>query len=133
MLSVRNPYTVNAYGVALFKGLEQIRMENVHLYRLLIVTGRKQGMMEKVVTEGTGIRGKSDFVTSAGKTGTAETGQRNSDDLPIVQSWFVGYFPTNYPRYVVTVFAEDAQNSGADTAKAFCEISNKLMLKQGNG
>ena len=92
-----------------------------------------RSMMEKVVSDGTGIRGKSDFVTSAGKTGTAETGQRNADDLPIVQSWFVGYFPTNYPRYVVTVFAEDAQNSGADTAKAFCEISNKLTLKQGNG
>ena len=90
-------------------------------------------MMKRVVTDGTGIRAQGNVVNAAGKTGTAETGQRNSAGYPVVQSWFTGYFPADNPRYVITVFAEDAQNTDADTAKAVCEISNNLYKLKGNG
>lgn len=92
-----------------------------------------RGMMRRVVTDGTGSRAQGNAVNIAGKTGTAETGQRNSMGYPVVQSWFVGYFPAEHPRYVVTILAEDAQNTEADTALAACEISNKVAELKRNG
>ncbi len=84
-------------------------------------------MMELVVTEGTGLKAKPTGCTAAGKTGTAETGQRAVDGSPVVQSWFTGYIPAENPQYVITILAEDAENTNASTAQLFCEISNKLM------
>lgn len=84
-----------------------------------------QHMMEAVVSTGTGKSALPDRCTAAGKTGTAETGQRNAGK-PVVQSWFAGYFPADNPQYVVTVLAEDAQNTGGKAAQCFREISNKL-------
>ena len=84
-------------------------------------------MMQAVVTEGTGIAAQSPLIDSAGKTGTAETGQVNTNGMPVIQSWFTGYFPAIQPQYVVTVLAEDAQNTGNQATKVFCEISNKLI------
>lgn len=89
--------------------------------------GHMRRMMEAVVTDGTGISAQPAYSTAAGKTGTAETGQVNESGIPVVQSWFTGYFPAEQPRYVVTVLAEDAQNTGNRATKVFCEISNKLM------
>lgn len=86
-------------------------------------------MMEAVVRNGTGKAAAPSVCTAAGKTGTAETGQTGGNK-PVVQSWFAGYFPAEEPRYVVTVLAEDAQNTGGQAAKCFCEISNKLYALQ---
>ena len=90
-------------------------------------------MMRSVVAEGTGMRAQGDYVTVAGKTGTAETGQYNASGQPVVQSWFTGYFPAENPKYVITFLAEDAQNSGTDASLAVCEFSNKLYKLKGNG
>lgn len=84
-----------------------------------------RSMMRAVVQDGTGKAAAPELCTAAGKTGTAETGQTGSEK-PVVQSWFAGYFPAENPRYVITVLAEDAQNTGGQSAKCFCEISNKL-------
>ncbi len=86
-------------------------------------------MMVAVVRTGTGKMAAPTECTAAGKTGTAETGQK-SGDKPVVQSWFAGYFPAENPRYVVTVLAEDAQNTGGKAAQCFCEISNELYKLQ---
>lgn len=83
-------------------------------------------MMERVVTEGTGSAAHSNTISVAGKTGTAETGQRNNGN-PVTHSWFTGYFPAENPQYVVTVFIEDMALSDKSAAEVFCEISNNLM------
>jgi len=90
-------------------------------------------MMRRVVTDGTGVRAQGENVSIAGKTGTAETGQVNSAGYPVVQSWFTGYFPAEQPKYIITVLAEDAQNTGADTLLLACEISNKVYENNRNG
>ncbi len=84
-----------------------------------------QEMMRLVVEQGTGKRAKPERSDAAGKTGTAQTGQRNNGQ-PVIQNWFTGYFPTENPAYVITIVAEDAQNSGGDAVGLFCEISNNL-------
>lgn len=84
-----------------------------------------QWMMEQVVTNGTGVRAQPSNHTAAGKTGTAETGQVNGN-LPVVQSWFTGYYPADNPQYIITILAEDAENNDSDTQAFFREICNLL-------
>jgi peptidoglycan glycosyltransferase len=58
-------------------------------------------------------------VRIAGKTGTAEVGDRNgngvidTDEKP--HSWFIGFAPANHPRFAIAVIAEN-QGLGALTA-----------------
>lgn len=85
-----------------------------------------QNMLKKVVTDGTGQQAQPSACTSAGKTGTAETGQIK-DGSPVVQSWFTGYIPAESPKYIITVLAENAKSTNASASQLFCEISNKLI------
>ena len=90
-----------------------------------------RGMMERVVTHGTGRAAALAVCSSAGKTGTAQTGQMNGEN-PVVQSWFTGYFPAEIPQFVITVLAEDAENTNGRATALFCELVNKLSeTKQG--
>lgn len=89
-------------------------------------------MMELVVTDGTGMAAHTDTVTTAGKTGTAETGQRDNGRA-VTHSWFTGYFPAEDPHYVVTVVVENISNDDASAAEIFCEISNNLIEQKRNG
>lgn len=86
-------------------------------------------MLEMVVTDGTGRKATLNGETSAGKTGTAQTGQQNGD-VPVIQSWFTGYFPADEPRYVISVIAEDSDSNRTNATACFCEISNKLIEKE---
>ena len=82
-------------------------------------------MMEKVVSEGTGVRAQPNQVSAAGKTGTAETGQLNNLSA-VTHSWFTGYYPADSPQYVITVLVEDWQTTEKSAAELFCEIINNL-------
>ena len=93
-------------------------------------------MMEEVMVKGTGkdvkkmyfenggyttvpINKNERFVRVAGKTGTAEVGDRNGngqvdpDEKP--HSWFIGFAPADSPRYAIAVIAEN-QGFGSLTA-----------------
>ncbi len=65
------------------------------------------GYMKKVMTEGTGQRGKVSGVEIAGKTGTAEVDGEKSHGL------FVGFAPADDPEIVITVVLENSGGSGA--------------------
>ncbi len=81
------------------------------------IAGEVQGMMEAVVTEGTGTAAQIPGVTVAGKTGTAEladtAGKKNAAKL--TDAWFVGYAPVGDPKVVVAALFPNA-GYGADTA-----------------
>ena len=85
-------------------------------------------MMEKTVSEGTGQAAVPTLTTAAGKTGTAETGQL-IDGNPVSQSWFVGYFPADEPRYVVVVLAENADRTNVKSTEIFKEIADKIISR----
>ena len=90
-------------------------------------------MMELAVSDGTGSAAAANVGISAGKTGTAETGQVNNGKA-VVHSWFTGYYPANDPQYVITVMIEDKGSDDASAAQVFgsivngldCELINKL-------
>ena len=70
--------------------------------------------MRQVVDSGTAPGAKSRFTAVAGKTGTAEFGERRPDGSYMEHGWFTGYAPFNDPQIAVAVFLE--QGNGAGTA-----------------
>lgn len=81
------------------------------------IAGEIQGMMEAVVSYGTGTTAQIPGVTVAGKTGTAElkdtAGKKN--EAKDTDAWFVGYAPVGDPKVVVCALFPN-QGYGADTA-----------------
>ena len=79
-------------------------------------------MMEQVMESGTGSA--LEFpVPVAGKTGSAET-TRGSEDL--VHGWFTGFFPSDEPKYTVTVFIENGKTGSGSALPVFQQIVNYL-------
>jgi len=64
--------------------------------------------------------------TAGGKTSTAQTGQYNTDGSEILQAWFTGYFPTDKPKYVVTVLAENGKSGNTAAGPIFKEIAEEI-------
>lgn len=79
-------------------------------------------MMEKVCEEGT-ASGAELHVRAAGKTGSAEAGDRGRYT---VHGWFTGYFPADSPEYTVTVLAENGKTGSGSALPVFEEIVNYL-------
>ncbi|WP_457623428.1 peptidoglycan D,D-transpeptidase FtsI family protein [Persephonella sp.] len=62
-----------------------------------------------VVEIGTAKKGKSEFFTVAGKTGTAQKYDPKIKALSNEKfyTWFAGYFPANEPKFTVVIFANE--------------------------
>lgn len=70
------------------------------------------GMMEAVVTEGTGTAAQIPGVQVAGKTGTAET----QIGAAVNNVWFIAFAPAQNPRVAVAVTLQDVPGQGAEFA-----------------
>jgi cell division protein FtsI/penicillin-binding protein 2 len=93
----------------------------------------REGMRQAVDT-GTATTAKARSVAVAGKTGTAEFGERRPDGSYQEHGWFTGYAPFNNPEIAVVVFLE--QGGGALTAapvagKIFEYYYSRKALAQG--
>jgi peptidoglycan glycosyltransferase len=90
--------------------------------------GKIRGLMARVMEKGTGKKvkkiyfeagryttspstGKTKAVRVAGKTGTAEVGDRNNNGIAdpneIAHSWFIGFAPADHPKVAVAAVAEN--------------------------
>ncbi len=98
------------------RGERVISSENAALLRY---------MMSQVVTTGTGKSAQPDSCSAAGKTGTAETGQIVDGNF-VTQSWFVGYFPAESPKYLICVLAEDAASTDVKATEIFRKLANAI-------
>jgi penicillin-binding protein A len=74
-----------------------------------IATKIKQYMID-TVKKGTGVNAKISGITVAGKTGTAEDGEK-------VHSWFVAFAPAENPQIAVAVIVENGGTGGQRAAK----------------
>lgn len=79
--------------------------------------------MEQVVDRGTGIKAS----VGAGKTGTAQTGRRNSNGEPISDGWFAGYAPRLSPSIAAVFLVEDG-GGGESAAPLFREFVESLNI-----
>jgi len=89
--------------------------------------GLLQEYMKETVVNGTGKAGNSIYVTSAAKTGTAQTGIIK-DNRRVLQAWYAGFFPYEQPEYICVVLIEDGQSGGADAGPVFKYIAEELCI-----
>jgi len=81
-----------------------------------------QGMLERVIQEGTGREAGITGYQVAGKTGSAEVNKKAGT----INAWFSGYAPVPEPRYVITVLVEEGESGGKTAAPVFREILQRL-------
>ena len=67
----------------------------------------RQGMVDAVAWGSATPANLHTDLQIAGKTGTAEFGQRHADDTSDTHGWFSGFAPANDPELAVTVFLEN--------------------------
>lgn len=91
-----------------------IKQFNPDTYRRLMSTDEAaalNGLMQEVVTSGTGTKLAGLSYTAAGKTGSAEYNSIKTDS----HAWFTGFAPAENPKICVTIIIEGA-GSGGDYA-----------------
>ena len=69
---------------------------------------------------------KSDIVSSGGKTSTAQTGRFLSNGTEILNCWFTGYFPSDKPKYAVTIIAEEKNSGNSSAAPIYKKIAEYI-------
>ena len=75
-------------------------------------------MLTKAVSDGTARPVQSDLIGIGGKTGTSQN----------FGVWFAGFFPTDEPRWAMSVYIADGENGGSDAGSVCREVAEKLAL-----
>jgi cell division protein FtsI (penicillin-binding protein 3) len=87
-------------------------------------------MMEGVVLKGTATNIKSEYVSMAGKTGTAKTNYANKSEYAKYNGSFCGYFPAENPMYSMMVVIYEpkagAYYGGATAGPVFKNVAEKV-------
>ncbi|MGE5422258.1 MAG: peptidoglycan D,D-transpeptidase FtsI family protein [Ignavibacteriales bacterium] len=83
--------------------------------------------LRKVTTSGTGQLANIETGGCGGKTATSQTGQFTAEGEEILDTWFVGFFPANQPRWVISVLVEHGQSGGHNAAPVFKEIAEQIV------
>jgi penicillin-binding protein 2 len=71
--------------------------------------------------------GRPSNTTASGKTSTAQTGQYHADGTEICQAWITGYFPSDKPKYAVTVLVEDGTSGNTTASPIFKQIVENIV------
>lgn len=84
------------------------------------------GYLGLVTSTGTGRNAALPGIGCGGKTATSQTGQYTESGEEILDTWFVGYFPAEKPRWVIAVLVEHGQSGGRNAAPVFKEIAEGI-------
>lgn len=112
-------------GTTLFTFPNQpLKGDNIAPYTAM----RLQQLLREVVKSdvGTGRRFQTLPYEVAGKSGTAETGKKSSNNRPLINKWFAGYFPMEHPRYALVVVDLNQDSQKAVTNDVFYEYVKKI-------
>lgn len=82
------------------------------------------------IAENENALARSERVTVGGKTGTAQTGQYDENGNELCNGWFVGFFPAESPRYVVSVLCEESESGNKDAAPVFRRIAERITAAE---
>jgi penicillin-binding protein 2 len=85
-----------------------------------------QDGMRMVVTEGTGMALNLSAIPVAAKSGTAQIKNNTR-----VNSWAIGFFPADRPRYAFTVLMEDGPKVSSGATHAFRPVLDYLIVNPG--
>ncbi len=87
-----------------------------------------KNMMTSVLTDAEEANGRPLYTTAGGKTSTAQTGQYDAEGQELCHGWITGFFPTDSPRYTVTVFVENGGYGNESAAPIFRTIIDQMMI-----
>jgi membrane peptidoglycan carboxypeptidase len=93
-----------------------------------------QGMLEKVVTEGTATAAKLDGYRAAGKTGTAQKSDGSGYSATKLIASFAGYAPASNPVIAMVVVVDEpmgAHHGGEVAAPIFKHIADQILHYKG--
>jgi len=82
------------------------------------------GMMQRVVTAGTGTAAALEGIPVAGKTGTGEKGDGTN------VAWFIGFAPADDPRVAVAVALDGVSTTGGEAAAPIAAAVLRAALEQ---
>ena len=108
--TLMKPYLVDSVQAPDLTVIDQTDPEELGQPVSAEVAGQLTEMMISVVENGSGRRAQVDGVTVAGKTGTAQDGDRPE------HNWFIGFAPADDPQIAVAVFARNSGGTGGDTS-----------------
>jgi penicillin-binding protein 2 len=115
---------IDQHGNNLYSGLEEKSLKKI-LSRETCSEVRES--LEAATVYGTGRNANPQNQQQiGGKTGTAETADNNS------HAWFVGYFPANNPKLVISVLVEKGGSGSVVAAPVFKEIIDELIELENN-
>jgi peptidoglycan glycosyltransferase len=83
------------------------------------------GMMESVVSGGTGTSAQIPGVRVAGKTGTAETGRAGRNT-----AWFIAFAPVDNPRIAIAVVLQNQTATGGTVAAPIAKQVMQALLRR---
>ncbi|HNX69432.1 MAG TPA: penicillin-binding protein 2 [Candidatus Omnitrophota bacterium] len=101
------------------------------------IAATMRGILTKVVDEGTGTKARIDGISVGGKTGTAQKilpGGKGYSHSAFMSS-FVGFAPSDNPRYAMVVVLDEARPlyyGGTVAAPVFKEVIEAALLTQGS-
>jgi len=95
-------------------------------------------ILTQVVERGTAKKGKSEYFTIAGKTGTAQKYDPLTKSLSTTRyyTWFAGFFPADKPKYTVVIFFNEPEKidekeiigGGTVSAPVLNDLVERLMF-----
>lgn len=89
-------------------------------------------LLESVVADGLGAAAAIPETAVGGKTGTAQTGRTLADGTgqELYDSWFVGFYPAQQPKYTIAVMADSTTQTGEAVAPVFAAVCRQLYYLQ---
>lgn len=125
------PYIISevkdSHGVVIHKGARKTRYQSVSKKTADFLCAA----MKKVVDEGGGLLAKSDLVSIAGKTGTAQVASSGEYVKGLRVASFVGFWPADKPKYVMLITLGEPKGSkfygGQIAAPVFKSIAEDVI------
>lgn len=105
--------------------LPEYKAEKIRIFSKTTSDFLKKSMKDTVFN-GTGIYAKSDEYISAGKTGTAQTGQFDENNNEYLNGWFSGFYPYDNPKYTIIILLDKGGEGGINAAPIFKEILDNI-------
>ncbi len=105
----------------------ETKLDPAHQSRVMSEDTASQlnGMMQDVVSEGTGTAGAVSGIDVAGKTGTAEISPGVND------AWFIGFAPANDPKIAIACIVEHTSGFGGPTCGPIFKAVAESLLGSG--
>lgn len=70
------------------------------------------------------------YVRTAAKTSTAQTGRFDENGEEYCNAWVTGFFPASSPRYAITVLVEEGGYGNDSAAPVFSDIVDMMMCRK---